>query len=199
MFLGNLELGIKVTTEFLGGPEGYRPGDVYMVNDPYLVGSHTYDVNIFSPVFLEDRLIGFGATKAHWLDIGAKEAGRPVDTTEIYQEGYRFGPTAVYRAGEPVREVIDYITRNSRLPRSVWATSTPRSPPAAPASSSWWPYTSASGPIPWSGPPTRSSPSASTWTARRCKPSPTASTAPPPTWTRAVPVCRRSTCAWPCG
>ena len=120
MFLGNLELGIEVTTEVLGGPEGYRPGDVYMVNDPYLVGSHTYDVNIFSPVFLDDRLIGFGATKAHWLDIGAKEAGRPVDTTEIYQEGYRFGPTAVYRAGEPVREVIDYITRNSRLPRSVW-------------------------------------------------------------------------------
>ena len=120
MFLGNLELGIAVTTEAIGGPEAYRPGDVYMVNDPYLVGSHTYDVNVFSPIFLDGRLIGFGATKAHWLDIGAKEAGRPVDTTEIYQEGYRFGPTAVYRAGEPVREVIDYITRNSRLPRSVW-------------------------------------------------------------------------------
>jgi len=120
MFLGNLELGIEVTTEAVGGPEAYREGDVYMVNDPYLVGSHTYDVNIFSPIFLDGRLIGFGATKAHWLDIGAKEAGRPVDTTEIYQEGYRFGPTAVYRAGEPVREVIDYITRNSRLPRSVW-------------------------------------------------------------------------------
>ena len=117
MFLGNLELGIEVTTEHLGGLEGYLPGDVYMVNDPYLVGSHTYDVNIFSPVFLGDTLIGFGATKAHWLDIGAKEAGRPVDTTEIYQEGFRFGPTAVYRAGEPVREVIDYITRNSRMPR----------------------------------------------------------------------------------
>ena len=120
MFLGNLELGIAVTTETIGGPEAYQPGDVYMVNDPYLVGSHTYDVNIFSPIFLDGGLIGFGATKAHWLDIGAKEAGRPVDTTEIFQEGYRFGPTAVYRAGEPVREVVDYITRNSRLPRSVW-------------------------------------------------------------------------------
>ncbi|WP_283137987.1 hydantoinase B/oxoprolinase family protein [Rhizohabitans arisaemae] len=120
MFLGNLETGIKVTTEMLGGTEHYRPGDVFMVNDPYLVGSHTYDVTIFSPIFLGDRLVGFGATKAHWIDIGAKEAGRPVDTTEIYQEGYRFGPTYVYRAGEPQTQMLDYITRNSRLPRSVW-------------------------------------------------------------------------------
>ena len=120
MFLGNLELGISATTEHLGGIDGYSPGDVYIVNDPYLVGSHTYDVNVLSPIFRADELIGFSATKAHWLDIGAKEAGRPVDTTEIYQEGFRFGPTAVYRAGEPVRDVLDFVTRNSRMPRSVW-------------------------------------------------------------------------------
>jgi N-methylhydantoinase B len=123
MFLGNLEMGIKVTTEKLGGTEHYRPGDVFMVNDPYLVGSHTYDVNIFAPVFAGDEgkeLIGFGATKAHWLDIGARDAGRPVDTTEIYQEGFRFGPTYVYREGKPADETLDYILRNTRLPRSVW-------------------------------------------------------------------------------
>ena len=91
-----------------------------MINDPYLVGSHTNDVVVFSPIFHGDALIGFGATKAHWLDIGAKDAGRPVDTTEIFQEGYRLGPTHLYREGEPVQEVIDLLMRNSRLPRSVW-------------------------------------------------------------------------------
>ena len=91
-----------------------------MINDPYLVGSHTNDVVVFSPIFHGDALIGFGATKAHWLDIGAKDAGRPVDTTEIFQEGYRLGPTHLYREGEPVHEVIDLLMRNSRLPRSVW-------------------------------------------------------------------------------
>jgi len=120
MFLGNLETGIVATTGALGGPEGYRPGDVFMINDPYLVGSHTNDVVVFSPIFHGDALIGFGATKAHWLDIGAKDAGRPVDTTEIFQEGYRLGPTHLYREGEPVQEVIDLLMRNSRLPRSVW-------------------------------------------------------------------------------
>jgi N-methylhydantoinase B len=120
MFLGNLETGIVATTQTLGGPDAYRPGDVFMVNDPYIVGSHTNDVVVFSPIFYEGALAGFGATKAHWLDIGAKDAGRPVDTTEIFQEGYRLGPTHLYREGEPVTEVIDFLTRNSRLPRSVW-------------------------------------------------------------------------------
>jgi N-methylhydantoinase B len=120
MFLGNLETGIVATTEKLGGPDGYRPGDVFMVNDPYVVGSHTNDVVVFSPIFHAGALIGFGATKAHWLDIGAKDAGRPVDTTEIFQEGYRLGPTHLYREGEPASEVIDLLMRNSRLPRSVW-------------------------------------------------------------------------------
>jgi N-methylhydantoinase B len=120
MFLGNLETGIVATTEALGGPGVYRPGDVFMINDPYVVGSHTNDVVVFSPVFHDGRLFGFGATKAHWLDIGAKDAGRPVDTTEIFQEGYRLGPTHLYRAGEPVTETIDFLMRNSRLPRSVW-------------------------------------------------------------------------------
>jgi len=120
MFLGNLETGIVATTEALGGPDGYRPGDVFMINDPYVVGSHTNDVVVFSPVFHGGRLFGFGATKAHWLDIGAKDAGRPVDTTEIFQEGYRLGPTHLYREGEPVTETIDFLMRNSRLPRSVW-------------------------------------------------------------------------------
>jgi N-methylhydantoinase B len=120
MFLGNLETGIVVTTEALGGPDGYQPGDVFMINDPYRVGSHTNDVVVFSPIFHAGRLVGFGATKAHWLDIGAKDAGRPVDTTEIFQEGYRLGPTHLYRAGEPASETIDFLMRNSRLPRSVW-------------------------------------------------------------------------------
>ena len=120
MFLGNLETGIVATTEALGGTGAYRPGDVFMINDPYLVGSHTNDVVVFSPVFYDGRLFGFGATKAHWLDIGAKDAGRPVDTTEIFQEGYRLGPTHLYSEGEPVRETIDFLMRNSRLPRSVW-------------------------------------------------------------------------------
>jgi N-methylhydantoinase B len=120
IFLGNLEAAIHATTARFGGPEVYRPGDVYLVNDSYLTGSHLNDVSIFSPIFFRDELVGFGATKAHWLDIGAKDPSQTNDATEIYQEGYRLGPTHLYVAGEPQSETIDFLMRNSRLPRSIW-------------------------------------------------------------------------------
>lgn len=120
IFLGNLEAAIHVTTEAIGGNAAYREGDVYAVNDSYLVGSHLNDVSVFSPIFHESELIGFGATKAHWLDIGAKDPSQAMDSTSIYQEGYRIGPTKLYDAGEPVSGVLDFLTRNSRLPKSVW-------------------------------------------------------------------------------
>lgn len=120
IFLGDLETAIRVTTEHFGGTDVYQPGDVYAVNDSYLVGSHLNDVSVFSPIFFGGELVGFGATKAHWMDIGAKDPGQAMDGTEIYQEGYRIGPTQLYRAGEAVTGVLDFLTRNSRLPRSVW-------------------------------------------------------------------------------
>lgn len=120
IFLGNLEAAIHVTTEHFGGREVYRPGDVYAVNDSYLTGSHLNDVSVFSPVFHEGELVGFCATKAHWLDIGAKDPSQAMDSTEIYQEGYRIGPKHLYVAGEPATETIDFLTRNSRLARSIW-------------------------------------------------------------------------------
>jgi N-methylhydantoinase B len=120
IFLGSLEAAIHATTEHFGGPEIYQPGDVYAVNDSYLVGSHLNDVNVLSPIFVEGELVGFGATKAHWMDIGSKDPGQAMDSTSIYEEGYRLGPTHLYRAGEPQTGVLEFLTRNSRLPRSVW-------------------------------------------------------------------------------
>ena len=120
IFLGALEWAILATTEHFGGWDCYEPGDVYAINDSYLVGSHLNDVTVFSPIFFEEELIGFGATKAHWLDIGAKDPSQAMDSSSIYQEGYRIGPTRVYRRGEPQTDILDFLTRNSRLPRSVW-------------------------------------------------------------------------------
>jgi N-methylhydantoinase B len=120
IFLGALEAAIFATTEHFGGWDIYKPGDVYAINDSYLVGSHLNDVSIFSPIFFEGKLIGFGATKAHWLDIGAKDPGQSMDSTSIYQEGYRIGPTRLYKEGEPQDGILNFLMRNSRLPKSIW-------------------------------------------------------------------------------
>ena len=120
IFLGSLEVAISVTVDHFGGPDVFRPGDVYAVNDSYLVGSHLNDISVFSPIFFEGDLVGFGATKAHWMDIGSKDPGQAMDSTSIYQEGYRIGPTQIYREGEANTDIIEFLMRNSRLPRSVW-------------------------------------------------------------------------------
>ncbi len=120
IFLGGLDTAIECVLDHFGGPEALRPGDVYAVNDSSLVGSHLNDVTVLSPIHHDGRLVGYGATKAHWRDIGAKSPGHAMDTTEIFQEGYRLGPTRLYEAGRPVSGVIDLLMRNSRLPRGIW-------------------------------------------------------------------------------
>lgn len=115
IFLGNLDECIKITTEYIGGKSNYQPGDIYILNDSYLQGTHLNDVTVISPIFWNDELVGFSATRAHWLDIGAKDPGSPIDAKEIYQEGVRIPPTKIYDAGEPRMDIIELITINSRF------------------------------------------------------------------------------------
>ncbi|WP_159501267.1 hydantoinase B/oxoprolinase family protein [Microbacterium sp. 18062] len=120
IFLGALNAAIDATIAHFGiGYDIFKPGDVYAVNDSYLVGSHLNDVSVFSPLFYDGELVGFGASKAHWIDIGAKDPSQAVDSRSIYQEGYRLGPTHIYREGVRQDGIIDLLLRNSRMPRSV--------------------------------------------------------------------------------
>jgi N-methylhydantoinase B len=118
IFLGALEDAVRVTLQRYP-KESMAPGDVYLVNDSYLVGSHLNDMSLFTPVFYDGRLVGFAASKAHWLDIGAMDPSQTMASTSIYQEGYRIGPTRIVRRGRVNEEVLDLLMRNSRLPRSV--------------------------------------------------------------------------------
>ena len=80
IFLGALDEAVKVARDHFSS-RGIHSGDIYALNDPYLVGSHLNDVTVMSPIFFENELVGFTATKAHWLDMGGKDAGVSVDTT----------------------------------------------------------------------------------------------------------------------
>ena len=85
-------------------------------------GTHLNDITVYGPIFHEDELVGFAASRAHWLDVGAKDAGAPMDSTEIYQEGLRLGPTKVVEGGRERRDVIDLLGRNPGSPTRRSAT-----------------------------------------------------------------------------
>jgi N-methylhydantoinase B len=115
IFLGNLET-CTVATEEMFGREVWQPGDVWILNDSYLAGTHLNDVTIFGPVFVDTTLVGFTASRAHWIDVGSKDPGGSMDSTTIFQEGLRLGPQKLVEGGNKVRAIIDTIGRNVRFP-----------------------------------------------------------------------------------
>jgi len=117
-FLGALGEIVQVVIDHVG-LENFHEGDAYILNDPYLTGSHLNDVDIFSPVVYHSDVVGFVITRAHWLDLGSKDAAYAVDSTEIYQEGLRLGPVKLVDRGRRVADVVDILARNSRLPHSL--------------------------------------------------------------------------------
>jgi N-methylhydantoinase B len=118
LFLGNLEICVKIAAEMFGW-DAFRPGDVFYMNDSYMTGTHLNDATIFGPIYWRDQLVGFSATRAHWLDVGGKDAGGPMDSREIYQEGMRWAPTRIYDRGEPREDIIDLLRRNGRFGYSL--------------------------------------------------------------------------------
>ncbi|CAM5643882.1 5-oxoprolinase [Streptomyces tanashiensis] len=120
IFLGNLEVCTRATEETYGA-DVWKPGDVWVLNDSYIGGTHLNDVTVYAPIFTEDtadgELIGFAASRAHWIDMGSKDPGGSMDSTSIYQEGLRMGPTKIYEGGEPCEQAHALIARNVRFPQ----------------------------------------------------------------------------------
>ncbi|MGP1283964.1 MAG: hydantoinase B/oxoprolinase family protein [Parasphingopyxis sp.] len=114
LFLGNLSLCVQIIAEMKGW-DYYEEGDVILLNDSYIAGTHLNDITVIMPIFREGQRIGFATSRAHWLDVGAKDAGSPTDAFEIYQEGMRWPPTKVYRRGEPQDDILNFMRANSRF------------------------------------------------------------------------------------
>lgn len=120
LFLGNLEVAIETAIDFYGGKDYFEEGDVYIINDSFSTGTHLNDITVFSPIFYKSRLVGFTASRAHWLDIGSKDIGFTMDSTTIYQEGVRIPPIKLVSRGEVCRDVAELICRNSRFYRNAY-------------------------------------------------------------------------------
>ena len=119
LFLGANDYGLKKGIEYIG-EENLEPGDIVIMNYPYWSSAHTLDVCLFSPVFSEDEeLLGYGMIRAHWLDIGAKDSGYVLDSTDVHQEGLIFPGTKIYKQGEPDEELFELLRFNSRTPKKV--------------------------------------------------------------------------------
>ena len=78
----------------------WQPGDMLVVNDPYLGGTHLPDVTVVVPVFVGQRLQGFAVTRAHHANIGAHSPGSMPVSSRLEEEGIVIAPAWLKRAGQ---------------------------------------------------------------------------------------------------
>ncbi|MCG8393963.1 MAG: hydantoinase B/oxoprolinase family protein [Pseudomonadales bacterium] len=78
----------------------WQPGDLLVVNDPYLGGTHLPDVTVVAPVFREQQLLGFSVTRAHHANIGAHSPGSMPVSTRLEEEGIVIAPTLLKQQGQ---------------------------------------------------------------------------------------------------
>jgi N-methylhydantoinase B len=95
--------------------EDHRPGDAWILNDPYRGGTHLPDVTLISPIFVPRegeaaRPFAFAASRAHHADIGGPTpGGMPADSRRLEDEGVVIPPT---RATDEVLERLAHEMRN---------------------------------------------------------------------------------------
>jgi N-methylhydantoinase B/oxoprolinase/acetone carboxylase alpha subunit len=97
-----------------------KPGDAFILNDPYAGGTHLPDIAIMTPVFHGERVIALTATMTHHGDIGGYSPGSlPPSSTEIYQEGLRIPALKFREAGEYNETLVALLRLNSRMPDTL--------------------------------------------------------------------------------
>jgi N-methylhydantoinase B len=112
---GAMALGVKNLINSIAF-DAYRPGDVFIVNDPWLLAGHLNDVCVMSPIFYKERPVAFTACVFHHSDIGGRVAS---DNRQVYEEGIFIPPLKLYAAGVLNESVLELIRWNVRTPEEV--------------------------------------------------------------------------------
>ena len=113
VFVGTMQFGTQAVIE---RAKDLLPGDLYIVNDPYLGGTHLMDVRFAKPFFYRDELFCWLANTGHWPDTGGMvPGGFSASATEVEQEGLRLPPVKLYKQGQMDEEILAIILSNIRI------------------------------------------------------------------------------------
>src|SRR5215472_3760637 len=114
--VGALPYAARAVSEYFAGD--IRPGDAFLLNDPYHGGNHLPDLTVFVPVFEDEAPRFWSINRAHQSDIGGAAHGAyNAGATDIWQEGLRIPPLRLCDAGKLRHDVLATIAANVRHPR----------------------------------------------------------------------------------
>jgi N-methylhydantoinase B len=112
---GAMALGVKNLVTKLP-LETYKPGDIFITNDPWALAGHLNDVCVLSPIFYKNKVVAFTACVFHHSDIGGRVSS---DNHDVFEEGLFIPLVKLYDGGVLNQSVIDMIRWNVRTADEV--------------------------------------------------------------------------------
>ncbi len=93
------------------------PGDVLIMNDPWLGASQVNDMHVVTPIFHQRKLVAYAANISHCPDVGGRILSG--DSREVFEEGIRLPMSKLFRRGKPNEELLRIFLNNVRVPDIV--------------------------------------------------------------------------------
>ena len=118
VFVGTMQYSTRTLIKMIaeGRAAAPEPGDIYIVNDPYLGGTHLMDVRFARPYYRDESLFCWLSNTGHWPDTGgAVPGGFSASATAVEQEGLRLPPVKLFKRGEMDAEIYAIICSNIRV------------------------------------------------------------------------------------
>ncbi|MGO8989438.1 MAG: hydantoinase B/oxoprolinase family protein [bacterium] len=112
---GAMALGVKNLVTKLP-LKTYKPGDIFITNDPWALAGHLNDVCVMSPIFYNNKVVAFTACVFHHSDIGGRVSS---DNHDVFEEGLFIPLVKLYEGGVLNQSVMDMIRWNVRTPDEV--------------------------------------------------------------------------------
>jgi len=118
VFVGTMQESTRILIERIrqGVTAPPKPDDIYIVNDPYLGGTHLMDVRFARPFYRNGEIFCWLSNTGHWPDIGgAVPGGFSASATAVEQEGLRLPPVRLFKQGVMDEEIYAMICSNIRV------------------------------------------------------------------------------------
>ena len=118
VFVGTMQYSTRTLIEMIadGSVAPPMPDDIYIVNDPYLGGTHLMDVRFARPFYRNGKIACWLSNTGHWPDTGgAVPGGFSASATAVEQEGLRLPPVRLFKQGVLDKEIYSIISSNIRV------------------------------------------------------------------------------------
>ncbi len=120
VFLSNMQFTTQNVVRIANERGGFKRGDIWILNDPYVGGTHLQDAQLVAPYFVGDQLFALLASTGHWMDVGGSVAGGwAPKAQDIHQEGTVIPPVKLYDEGKLNEALVAMFRANTRLPDDI--------------------------------------------------------------------------------